>query len=292
MILITGAAGKTGKAILNTLTRRGIRVRALVRSVQQQETLKRLGAKDVMVGDLRDPESMQVALQGISKIYYICPNIAPDEVAIGLSLIDLANRNGVTRFVYHSVLHPQVEAMPHHWQKMRMEEKLFESGLDFTILQPCAYMQNILQNQKSIIDDGIYAVPYATSSRISIVDLEDVAEVAANVLSQLNHRNAIYELAGPQPLSQDEIAEVYATALAKPVKAICLDRDLWAANMRAGGMAEFEIDVLRKMFVYYENFGLVGNPLILSTLLNRPPATFTAFVKNQLHAQFGLKRPL
>lgn len=292
MILITGAAGKTGKAILHVLTRRGTPVRAFVHTQQQRYDLKQFGVSNVMVGDLRNTDSLKEAMQGISKIYYICPNITPDEVAIGQNLIDLAINNGVSRFVYHSVLHPQVEAMPHHWQKMRMEEKLFESGLEFTILQPCAYMQNILQNWKSIVDDGIYAVPYATSARISIIDLEDVAEVAANVLTQLNHNNAIYELAGPQPLSQDEVAEVYAAALEKPVKAVSLDRDQWAANAHAGGMAAFEIDVLRKMFEYYEKFGLVGNPSILSTLLNHPPATFAAFVKKQLHAHFDLNRPL
>ena len=75
-------------------------------------------------------------------------------------------------------------------------------------------MQNILQNWQSINNEGIYAVPYATSARISIVDLEDVAEVASNVLTQLNHKNAIYELAGPQALSQDEVAAIL-TAEAK-----------------------------------------------------------------------------
>ncbi|HPS42151.1 MAG TPA: NmrA family NAD(P)-binding protein [Anaerolineaceae bacterium] len=284
MILITGAAGKTGKAILNTLTRRGIRVRALVRSQQQKEALKRMGVNEVMIGDLRNAEDLQQAMQGIRKVYYICPNIAPDEVAIGQSLIDLAKKAEVTRFVYHSVLHPQVEAMPHHWQKMRMEEKLFESGLSFSILQPCAYMQNLLQNWKSIIDEGIYAVPYATSARISIVDLEDISEVAANVLTQQNHKNAIYELAGPQPLSQDEVAETYVTALQKPVKAVTLNRDAWAAKAAEAGTSAFQIDVLVKMFEYYEKYGLIGNPWVLTTLLDRPPVNFATFVSRQIRA--------
>lgn len=284
MILITGAAGKTGKAILNTLTRRGIRVRALVRSQEQKEALKRMGVNEVIIGDLRNVEDLQQAMQGIRKIYYICPNIAPDEVAIGQSLIDLAKKAEVTRFVYHSVLHPQVESMPHHWQKMRMEEKLFESGLSFSILQPCAYMQNLLQNWKSIIDEGIYAVPYTTSARISIVDLEDIAEVAANVLTQQNHKNAIYELAGPQPLSQDEVAETYATALQKPVKAVTLNRGAWAAKAAEAGTSAFQIDVLVKMFEYYEKYGLIGNPWVLTTLLDRPPVNFATFVSRQIRA--------
>ena len=61
-----------------------------------------------------------------------------------VAAIRAAQSAGVERFVYHSVLHPQVEIMAHHWQKMRVEEQLFESGLSFTILQPAAYMQNVL----------------------------------------------------------------------------------------------------------------------------------------------------
>ncbi len=60
-------------------------------------------------------------------------------------------RSGVTRFVYHSVLHPQIEAMPHHWQKMRTEEMLFAAGFELTVLQPTAYMQNILGAWRGVV---------------------------------------------------------------------------------------------------------------------------------------------
>ncbi len=63
---------------------------------------------------------------------------------IGKLVIDEARKAGVKHFVYHSVLHPQTEKMNHHWQKMHVEEMIFESGLPFTILQPAPYMQNLL----------------------------------------------------------------------------------------------------------------------------------------------------
>ena len=91
------------------------------------------------------------------------------------------------RLVYHSVLHPQIEAMPHHWEKMRAEELLFAAGLDVTVLQPTAYMQNILAGWRDIVEAGIYRVPYPVESRISLVDLDDVAAAAALVLTQPGH---------------------------------------------------------------------------------------------------------
>src|SRR5690606_34210295 len=102
----------------------------------------------------------------------------------------------------------QTEEMPHHWNKLRVEAWLFESGLDYTILQPAAYMQNVLGNWRRLIEEGVYAVPYPAETRMSLVDLQDVAEVAATVLTDPGHTGAIYELAGPEALTQTQIATI------------------------------------------------------------------------------------
>lgn len=279
MILLTGASGKTGKAILSALKQRGTATRVLVRSTEQAAELSNLGADEAVIGDLRDRPSLVKAIQGCERVYYICPNVTPDEVQIGETLLEIAKKENIKRFVYHSVLHPQIEAMPHHWQKMRMEETLFGSGLDFTILQPCAYMQNILANWKTIIETGVYPVPYAATAKISIVDLADVAAAAALVLSDQGYENAIYELAGPQPLSQDEVAATLSKILRRDVVAKVVDRKTWAQNARSSGNSDYQVNTLLMMFEYYEEHGLIGNSSILSRLLNRPATTFEAFVK-------------
>jgi len=279
LILLTGAAGKTGKAILNTLLPHGVKIRSLVRNEKQADDLRRIGSKDTVIGDLRDTNALERAMDGVRKIYFIAPNMSPDELEIGRSLVSLAKKKEVERFVYHSVFHPQVEDMPHHWQKMRMEEHLFKSGMDFTILQPCAYMQNVLANWKAITEDGIYAVPYATSARISMIDLADVAAAAEAVLTQLNHSRAIYELAGPEALSQDEVAAILSHELGREVRAVSLNRQEWADNARRSSLNEQSIQTLLKMFEYYENYGLFGNPNILNMLLKRAPRKFNEFIR-------------
>jgi NAD(P)H dehydrogenase (quinone) len=281
MILLTGAAGKTGQAIIKALKKRTVKVRAFVRTSEQALLSTTLGAKDTVIGDLRDKTSLERAISGCESIYYICPNITPDEVQIGKDLLTVARNFGIKRIVYHSVLHPHIETMPHHWQKMRMEECLFESGIDFTILQPCAYMQNILSSWNTIIDKGIYAVPYSTAARLSIVDLEDVAEVAAVVLTEKNHSNTIYELAGPQPLTQDEVARLLSISLQVNIIAAKIDRKDWAKNAKTNHLSDYQIDTLLKMFEYYENFGLVGNSNILEKLICRKATTFADFIERQ-----------
>ncbi|RME50518.1 MAG: NAD-dependent epimerase/dehydratase family protein [Caldilineae bacterium] len=279
MILVTGAAGKTGQAVIGALARRGAVVRAMVRRPAQAETVRRLGAQEVVVGDLRRPAEVAAAVQGVQAIYHICPNMAADEIAIAGGVIDAARRAGVRRLVYHSVLHPQVEAMPHHWHKMRVEERLFTAGLPYTILQPAAYMQNVLAGWETIVEQGVYRVPYAVETRLGMVDLLDVAEVAARVLTEPGHEGAIYELAGPEVLTQTEVATCLQNVLGRPVRAETIPRDEWALQVRAAGLGVYAIDTLLQMFHYYEQFGFWGNPRVLAWLLERPPTPFEAFVR-------------
>ena len=125
MILVTGAGGKTGWAVIKRLAAGGQQVRALVRRMEQVELLGSLGAIDFVVGDMSANDTMDQAFAGVRAVYHICPNMHPNELTIGESAIRAAQAAGVERFVYHSVLHPQIELMAHHWQKMRVEEKLF-----------------------------------------------------------------------------------------------------------------------------------------------------------------------
>ncbi len=235
MILVTGAGGKTGWAVIKRLAAGGQQVRALVRRMEQVELLGSLGAIDFVVGDMSANDTMDQAFAGVRAVYHICPNMHPNELTIGESAIRAAQAAGVERFVYHSVLHPQIELMAHHWQKMRVEEKLFISGLPFTILQPAAYMQNVQANWARIIGEGIYAVPYGLDTRLSMVDLEDVAEVAAAVLSEPGHDGAIYELCGRERLSQREIAQALSAFLGREVEGLVIPLAQWADQARSAG---------------------------------------------------------
>ena len=278
MILVTGAAGKTGRSVLKALAHFGVETRTLARNAEEAATIEKDLATEIVIGDLRDGLAMFTATQGVEQVYMICPNVVPDELEIVKRILTAAKQNGVRRIVYHSVLHPQVEAMPHHWQKMRVEEALFASGIDFTILQPCAYMQNILAGWNDIVQNGVYWVPYATSARISMVDLENIGEAAAIVLTETGHEYASYELAGPEALSQEEAATILGRELGREVAAVATDRAVWSEQAKAKNMDEYARTTLLKMFEYYENYDLVGNPRVLESLLGRPATRFSEFI--------------
>jgi NAD(P)H dehydrogenase (quinone) len=282
MILITGAGGKTGRAICDSLIANRVEVRAMVRTASTGPALKDLGVTEIIVGDMTKTADMQCAFQGVRSVYHICPNVSPDEVLIGQVAIQAASEAGVEHFVYHSVLHPQIEAMPHHWLKLRVEEKLFESGLAFTILQPTAYMQNILAYWQGICDDGVFTVPYSGDARSSMVDLQDVAQAALRVLTESGHEGAIYELCGGEVFTQNEIAGVLSSKLQHPVRVEKQDLADWETSALASGMGIYQLEALLGMFRYYDRYGFSGNSKVLSWLLGREPATFAEFVDRVL----------
>ncbi len=279
MILVTGAAGKTGLAVIQKLSVIGESVCALVYREDQIEIVKSHGAEEIVVGDMRDRSVLTQAVSGASKIYHICPNISPDEVTIGATLIDAALSAEIELFVYHSVLHPQTRSMPHHWLKLQVEEKIIESGLNFTILQPAAYMQNILAHWEKIVDYGIFPVPYPVEACLSMVDLEDVAQAAALVLTEPGHKAARYELVGTTAMSQLHVAEVLSEQLSCPVTAKIIPIEEWEQDARRAGLGDYQIETLMKMFEYYQNRGFGGNPNVLEWLIHCPPTGLTEFVK-------------
>ena len=285
MILVTGAAGKTGRAIIRTLSEKKEGVRALVNRAEQIKTVETCGAVEVVVADMRDVDAVIQSAKAVNKIYHICPNMSPDEVEIGLAAISAAQAASVDQFVYHSVLHPQTQKMPHHWLKLQVEELLLESNLPYTILQPTIYMQNVLAEWERIVEDGIYSVPYSIEMTLSMVDLEDVAKAAAHVLTETGHLGATYELAGPYMISAVQVAEIISKKLERRVKAETKPIEAWVEGASASGLGKYQIETLVKMFQYYDTFGFPGNSRVLSHLLGRPPADFRVFIKRVIRLE-------
>ena len=279
MILVTGASGKTGRTITKALSDEGLDIRAIVRKKDQIVDLQKIGAKEVITADLLDESSLDQAFLGATAIYHICPNMHPKEVEMGQLMIHLAQKNHLKHFVYHSVLHPQVEVMPHHWNKMHVEDQLFRMKIPFTILQPAAYMQNVLGYLDKMLHSGEYCIPYSTSSRSSMIDLNDLAEVVVKIFSETGHENAIYELASREALSALDVASVVASATGKTILAGTIDRTAWENDARKSGLSDYAIETLLKMFRYYEEYDFIGNSNQLTWLLGREPNTFETFFR-------------
>ena len=182
MLLVTSAGGKTGQAIVKAFSQAGLPVRAMIRSKIDTSKLTEIGAKEVYFGDLINASDVLGAMEGCDAVYFICPNMNKHETQFGANIIDAACSLNVNRLIFHSVLHTQVQDLEHHWNRLFVEEAIVESGIPYSILQVGSYYQNMLPGWEKMIKTGVHAMPYKIDVPMSLVDLDEVAEAAVNVL--------------------------------------------------------------------------------------------------------------
>jgi uncharacterized protein YbjT (DUF2867 family) len=166
-VAVLGGHGKTGRAVGAALGARGVEAVPLGRA---------------------DRPDLAAAVTGCEAAYVIAPNLHPDEPAYVTEALAALVGAGVGRVVYHSVASPYVPAMPHHLGKARSEDLVRRSGLDWTILQPGAYLQNLDLTRP--VD-----LPYSPDVPFGFLDLADLGLAAAVVLTGDGHDGATYELA-------------------------------------------------------------------------------------------------
>jgi len=267
-VLVIGAAGKTGRAVTRALAEGGVGVRAAIHRGRRSS----IHSSDLVHAvplDLGTGEGVAAAVAGVSGVYHLAPNVHPDEVLMAIRVADAAAQQGVSRFVYHSVLHPDDAAMPHHLRKAQAERAIRARLESATVLRPAAYLQNLDRQAQH----GRIEVPYSLDTPFTNVDLDDVAEVAAQVLTQDGHAGATYDLVGAEQLSVRDMARVAADVLGRPVEAVAVPLDDWVSGPGADLPDQARGDLVA-MFRSYDRGGLVGDATTLRALLGRAPRTW------------------
>lgn len=287
MVLVTGANGQTGRAVIKALLEKGEQIRAFVHKKEQIQEMEALGVSQVIAGDMMDESALKEAFKGINSAYHICSAINSNEVEIGKRMIDIAKTSGVKHFVYHSVLHSVLQDMPHHQKKLMVEELLVNSGLPYTIIQPAVLMQNLLQSWKSLSEKGVFEQKFFRNSetRICMVDLQDVAEAVSKILIEQGHKGASYELCGPENLSLPDVLSAMKQHFGREIKVQTIPDEVFAAQLRKHGAGDYQVNTLLKMFKHYNEHGFAGNSNVLSWLLGRKPKDFSSFILRTMQSE-------
>jgi uncharacterized protein YbjT (DUF2867 family) len=280
LILVTSANGKTGQHVIPELLAKGRSVRALSRHAPATP----MDGVQAVAGDMNDPNVIRRCVEGVEAVIHIGPTLHPREVAIGTGVIDAARDAGVPKFVLFSVIHPQIDDLVNHQNKLALESHLVHSRVDWTILQPQHYMQNI--DVRRVVESRFCALPYSESRTLDFVDLTDVAEVAAKVVTEDGHRWATYELSANELLSTTDIAKRIGAVAGVDIAVGRLDvEEIVAtfANWKGGdAIDDRSRNGLRRLFVYYDHYGITGNANVLTWLLGRRPNTFTDYAKREI----------
>jgi uncharacterized protein YbjT (DUF2867 family) len=286
MILVTAANGNQGKLLVPKLLATGLAVRACVKSEQSALALRARGVADVLVGDIADPGVRRRAVRGVEKVYHIGPTAHPQERQIGFEMVDAARAEGVTHFVFSSVLHAITTDLVQHEIKRDVEEHLLSSGLSFTILQPSNYMLPL--KMQPVFKEGVFKLSWSLQRRQSLVDLGDITDVAAEVIrNSAKHTAATYELVGTRGYTAYELGNIISDVLQREIAVQEIDADTymnaWFGDADRSKL-QHQARVLRAISARYSSHDFLGNPNVLTWLLGRAPTTFEQFVRAQYAA--------
>ncbi len=247
MVIVTGAAGRTGGEVVRLLSTRGIRVRALVRDPARVKGLNGPGV-EVVVGDLTRPATLDPAFRGTNKLFLVS-SPDPDVETLHGNAIEAAKRAGIRHVVRLSAHSANQSSTPLLLRVHgEVDERLSRSGLSFTILRPHSFFQNTLFHAATVASDGvIYGVQ---DGAIPMIDNRDVALAAAAVLTANGHSGRIYDLTGPEALTQTQVAEKLSVALDRPVRYMDVPREAFREGLR-GKLPEWLADAYLDLTLNY-----------------------------------------
>ena len=247
MILVTGVTGLNGSELVRRLSARGIRSRALTRSVTKAQSLATLPHVEVVEGDMARPDSLATALRGVERAMLISSS-DPTMLDVQSSFIEAARKAGVKHVVKLSGIIPELDS-PFRFARMHAEaeKRLEASGMAYTHLRAGEFMPSYFRQVPSIVARGVLALPMA-GARIASIDVGDIAEVAVAVLTTEGHEAKTYPLTGPEALSMAEVAEKLSAATGKPIRYVDVPPEDARQARLAAGLPPFLADGLDELF--------------------------------------------
>lgn len=273
-ILAVGAAGHFAGLVVPELATRGARVRGLVRRPSEADDVRKHGAAEVAIGDLTDRVSLDSALKGVDSVFYIAPAFLHTEAEVGKGMVDAAKQAGVRRFVFSSVIDPVISVLINHSAKAPVEEAIIVSGMEYVLLQPTVFFQNLAGSWPRVVQTGVYAEPWSAETRFSRVDYRDVAEAAAIALMEDRLTYGTYQLCAEGNLNRHDVVALMSEILGTEVVSHDVDPAVAGPPSPDGKPSP-----LREMFDWYNKRGLLGNALTLRAILGREPRTLRAFIE-------------
>jgi uncharacterized protein YbjT (DUF2867 family) len=275
-ILVIGGTGHVGSEVVKELQKRKANIRLLVR---KEDTPTPAGVEKA-VGDLLDPVSVQKAMEGVEKLYLLNA-VLPDELTQGLIAYDLAKKLKLSHVVYHSVFRAgHFKDVPHFASKLAIENALRAFDVPFTILRPNYFSQNDAMLKDPLTKAGIYPMPLGDVG-VSVVDVRDIAEAAAIVLTSGEHNGKTYNLNGPDVVSGPKAASIWGKLLGKEIRYTGHNMDAFEEQMRNTAPSWSAFDI-RMMFEGYLERGFVaedGDLEMLTELLGHAPRRYEDFAK-------------
>ena len=279
MILITGASGSVGKAVLQEVSRKEstshAKFRAMFRS--KEEAAKAPAGSEPVLADYADKQSLRKALDGVTSVFVVCSPI-PQLVELESNVLDVCKESGVKHVVLNSALgagdYPK--SFP-SWHR-KVEDKLKATGMSYTILRPNGFLQNIVAfNAPSIRTQGAFYVAMG-DAKVSYVDVGDIAVVAVKALQGGVHSGKTYELNGPEAISNQELATRISAVAGRTVNYVDIPESAQRDAMLGLGLPDWQVTALLELQQYYKQGAGAKTDGLLRDLIERDPMTLDQYL--------------
>jgi uncharacterized protein YbjT (DUF2867 family) len=288
-IVVLPATGKVGRETVRALQARRGRVRAVSRNAARLASL----ASDVERAEasLDDLRSLVGVFRGAESAFFVLPYSDQAE-ALGRNVIEAAREAGLQRLVFAGAYHPDAERElvrrvlvgltgmfgPHYKPKLRVERMVRGEAFGIVLL-PMNFFQNDEVFREQILA-GLYTQPLGPK-RVNRVDVRDIAEAAAIVLTEPGHEGHAYPVVGLDTLSGPECAAVWSEVLGRHVRYAGDDLGAWAQTVGDRLSAEERTDFM-KTYALFQRWGAnVSSSVAARTtaLLGRPPRRYRDYVR-------------
>jgi uncharacterized protein YbjT (DUF2867 family) len=276
LILVTGATGHQGGAVLRHLRKKGFSVRALTRDPDKPEARSLVGSgTEVVRGDLNDPATLTRALDSVYGVFSMqAVNFADleSEVRQGTNLATAASRSSVSHFIYSSAVGADKNTgLPHFDSKFRIEEHIRSSGIPYTILRPGFFMENWL-GMKDQLEKGVIAYPMRPETQMPMIAVDDIGAITTIAFEHPGHwKGRAFEMAGDERTLQD-IAEVFSRVMGHRVE------------YRQVPWDEYERQAGRELTLMYRWLESAGLHIDITAVRQEYPNVMT--FERWLHTQF------
>lgn len=214
-VLVTGATGAIAGAAIPQLLEKGFNVRAYVRNPQKAAHLKEMGA-EIIEGDFSDVEKLTQAAAGADMVLSINPP-GPEAALQSSNITNAAKNAGVQKVIRISAIGAAADAPTENGRLHHAADtELMNSGLNYTILRPNFFMQNVFMSAPTIMEQGNMYWGMG-DGKIGMIDVRDVADCCVSLVADGGHDNAVLNPGGPSSIGFAEVAQVISHGVGKPV---------------------------------------------------------------------------
>lgn len=279
-ILVIGATGNVGSNLVNFLAEKGEQVRAATRHPDDYPDLANVEAVEF---DYDRPETYGPALEGVDRVYVIARNADAHADKVIIPFIDQAEAAGVDHIVLMTAM--GVDQAPKEVPYRKIELHLMDAGVDYTILRPNWFMQNFNPGffLPMIKQNGGIFLPVG-DAKTSLIDVRDIAAVAAVVFTEDGHKGKEYALTGGEALSYQEAADIVSEVSGRKIKYVPISDDDLRGAFKQMGFNPEQTEMMVGLFQTVRQGWTAAVTPTVSNLLGREPITFEQFARENADA--------